>query len=165
MSLASGSIDLKSLKVAGSSATSYITTIDGGGIKVHDSGNSNNYIQLTSSAINFFDGVGLAGSINLKGASYSENYRQVINNQEQLRFNHDFQAAISLDYPVDNGIEVVMTINDIGYTFSVANDGTSVTRNISGYGNVTLQYDSNEQIIIITNENATIIQNQTTKCG
>ena len=54
MSKANGSIDLKSLKVAGSSATSYITTIDDGGIKVHDAGDLTNYTQIDSSGIKIF---------------------------------------------------------------------------------------------------------------
>ena len=52
--LASGSIDLKSLKVAGEEATSYITKIDGGGIKVHDAGDEDNYIQLTSNGMDIY---------------------------------------------------------------------------------------------------------------
>ena len=52
--LASGSIDLKSLKIASEEANQYITTIDGGGIKVHDSGNINDYIQITSNGISIY---------------------------------------------------------------------------------------------------------------
>ena len=59
--LASGSIDLNSLRVAGESATKYITTIDGGGIKVHDSENQNlNYIKLTSNGMEIFKTNGAA---------------------------------------------------------------------------------------------------------
>lgn len=53
--LASGSIDLKAQQAASQTATSYITTIDGGGIKVHDSANQNlNYIKLTSNGMEIF---------------------------------------------------------------------------------------------------------------
>ena len=53
--LASGSIDLKSLKVAGEGATSYITAIDNNGIKVHAANNVDlNYTQLTSDGMEIF---------------------------------------------------------------------------------------------------------------
>ena len=53
--LASGSIDLKSLKVAGESATSYITAIDNNGIKVHAANNIDlNYTQITSDGMEIF---------------------------------------------------------------------------------------------------------------
>lgn len=52
--LASGSIDLKSLKVAGEGATKYITTIDDGGIKVHDADDTDNYTALTSDGMEVF---------------------------------------------------------------------------------------------------------------
>ena len=55
--LASGSIDLKSLKVASGEATSYITKIDGGGIKVHDAGDKKNYIQLTSNGMDIYKNI------------------------------------------------------------------------------------------------------------
>ena len=52
--LASGSIDLKSLKVAGEGATGYITNITNGGISVHDINDNLNYIKLTSSGMEVF---------------------------------------------------------------------------------------------------------------
>lgn len=56
MTKASGSIDLKSLKVAGESATGYITDIDsnkGITIKPQDS-SGNDFLQMNSTAIEFF---------------------------------------------------------------------------------------------------------------
>lgn len=55
MSLASGSIDLKSLKIAGE-PNKYITQITGAGIKVHDAGDTNNYIQINSSGMKIYKG-------------------------------------------------------------------------------------------------------------
>lgn len=54
MSKASGSIDLKSLKVAGE-ANKYITAIDENGVKVHAANNINlNYTQITSEGMEVF---------------------------------------------------------------------------------------------------------------
>lgn len=54
MSLASGSIDLKSLKVAGE-ANKYITAINEDGVKVHAANNINlNYTQITSEGMEVF---------------------------------------------------------------------------------------------------------------
>lgn len=62
MSKASGSIDLKSLKVAGE-PNKYITKITGDGIKVHDSQNqTNNYIQITSAVIEVYKGANSVAS-------------------------------------------------------------------------------------------------------
>lgn len=57
MSLASGSIDLKSLKVAGEGASKYITEINEGGIKIHDAGDMDNYIQLTSNGMDIYKNI------------------------------------------------------------------------------------------------------------
>lgn len=54
MSLASGSIDLNSLKVAGEGASKYITSIDNGGIKVHDAEDLNNFVQITSNGMDIY---------------------------------------------------------------------------------------------------------------
>lgn len=62
MSKASGSIDLKGLKVAGE-PNKYITKITGDGIKVHDSQNqTNNYIQITSAVIEVYKGTNSVAS-------------------------------------------------------------------------------------------------------
>ena len=55
--LASGSIDLKSLKVAGDGASKYITSIDSNnGIQVHAENNTNtNYVQINASGMKIFD--------------------------------------------------------------------------------------------------------------
>lgn len=55
MSKASGSIDLKSLKVAGEGASKYITVIDGNGIKVHAANNTaTNYAKINASGMEIF---------------------------------------------------------------------------------------------------------------
>lgn len=56
MTKASGSIDLKSLKVAGANATGYITSIDNdNGIQIHATNNVNlNYTQITSDGMEIF---------------------------------------------------------------------------------------------------------------
>lgn len=79
--LASGSIDLKSLKIAGGSATNYITTIDGGGIKVHDAGDDDNYIQLTSAGMEIYKG---GDSEEYKIANFSEVCQIGTNNNSHL---------------------------------------------------------------------------------
>lgn len=66
MSKASGSIDLKSLKVAGEGASKYITAIDGGGIKVHDVNNVNvNYTLINAEGMEIFQGDTVANSISV----------------------------------------------------------------------------------------------------
>ena len=54
MTKASGSIDLKSLKVAGEGASKYITTIDGGGIRVHNAGDITDFVQINSGGISIY---------------------------------------------------------------------------------------------------------------
>lgn len=54
--LASGSIDLKSLKVAGEGANKYITTVDGGGIKVHPENNTTDYVQIDGDSLDIYSG-------------------------------------------------------------------------------------------------------------
>ena len=62
--LANGSIDLKSLKVAGEGASKYITAIDGGGIKVHDVNNMDvNYALINAEGMTVFQGEDVATSI------------------------------------------------------------------------------------------------------
>ena len=57
MSLASGSIDLKSLKVAGEGASKYITEINNGGITIHDSQNIDvDYAIINSEGMAIFHG-------------------------------------------------------------------------------------------------------------
>jgi len=56
MSKASGSIDLKSLKVAGEGASKYITEINSGGISVHDASNNSNYVAITSAGMEVYSG-------------------------------------------------------------------------------------------------------------
>lgn len=67
MSLASGSIDLKSLKVAGDGASKYITTIDdGNGIKVHAENNIDiNYSLINAEGMEVFQGDTIANSISV----------------------------------------------------------------------------------------------------
>lgn len=55
--LASGSIDLKSLKVAGEGANKYITEISDGGISVHDASSNSNYVAITSSGMEVYSGI------------------------------------------------------------------------------------------------------------
>lgn len=56
MSKASGSIDLKSLKVAGES-NKYVTMIDGSGIRIHEAGAVNtNFSQINSSGMQIYKG-------------------------------------------------------------------------------------------------------------
>lgn len=53
--LASGSIDLKSLKIAGEGASKYITKISDGGITIHDSQNQElDYLKLTSESMDIY---------------------------------------------------------------------------------------------------------------
>ena len=53
--LASGSIDLKSLKVAGEGANKYITEIGSDGIKIHDGVSTNpNYVSITSTGMEVY---------------------------------------------------------------------------------------------------------------
>ena len=66
MSKASGSIDLKSLKVAGDGANKYITEIDGDGIKVHAENNVNaNYTVINAKGMEVFQGTTSANSISI----------------------------------------------------------------------------------------------------
>lgn len=201
MAKASGSIDLKSLKVAGAGATSYITTINEGGIKVHDAGDDNNYVQLDSNGlkvyqggsslsnkvaefssdviigkttpgnshidigddtITFYDGVGVSGFINLKSGVSSQEYRQVLNNWEDLVFNcrnpddpddSEHWTRINIDYPpTNNTFNIELVINDETYTFQVSVNGTPTTRDLGGnIRSVTIKYYSNGQQLYISN--------------
>ena len=55
MTKASGSIDLKSLNIAGKEVNKYITTINDGGIKVHDIGKQNiDYAQINSNGLTVY---------------------------------------------------------------------------------------------------------------
>lgn len=66
MSLASGSIDLKSLKVAGDGAGKYITKIDSNGIKIHAENNTNtNYSLINAEGMEIFQGDTVANSISV----------------------------------------------------------------------------------------------------
>ena len=66
MSKASGSIDLKSLKVAGEGASKYITAIDGDGIKVHAENNINaNYSLINADGMEIFQGDTAADSVSV----------------------------------------------------------------------------------------------------
>lgn len=87
--LASGSIDLKSLKVASEEANQYITTIDGGGIKVHDSGNINDYIQITSSGVDIYKYNGIDNSE--KVASFASD-KTTIGKTENTRVEIDYRS-------------------------------------------------------------------------
>ena len=91
MSKASGSIDLKSLKVAGSQATGYITEINNGGISVHESGNNQNlnYVTIDATGMEIFktDGANSPSAVSVakfgettiigKGANSGESYLQL----------------------------------------------------------------------------------------
>lgn len=87
--LASGSIDLKSLKIASEEANQYITTIDGGGIKVHDSGNINDYIQITSSGVDIYKYNGIDNSE--KVASFASD-KTTIGKTENTRVEIDYRS-------------------------------------------------------------------------
>lgn len=55
MTKASGSIDLKSLKIAGEGANKYITAINNDGIKVHDANKQNiDYVQINSNGLTVY---------------------------------------------------------------------------------------------------------------
>lgn len=54
MAKASATIDVSALRVAGEGATKYITTIDEGGIKVHNAGDETNCTQITSNGVEIF---------------------------------------------------------------------------------------------------------------
>lgn len=64
MSKASGSIDLKSLKVAGDGASKYITAIDGDGIKIHAENNVDvNYSLINAEGMEIYQGETVSDSI------------------------------------------------------------------------------------------------------
>ena len=88
--LASGSIDLKSLKVAGEGATSYITAIDNNGIKVHAANNIDlNYTQITSDGMEVFK---------TDGAESNPSAVSIANFGEIVRIGKQDETYIKMDY-------------------------------------------------------------------
>lgn len=86
MSLASGSIDLKSLKVAGE-PNKYITYIGSAdGIKVFDGTNSNNYIQINSSGMKVYQGTALAS---YKVADFGSDIKLYNNGNLRVQLDND----------------------------------------------------------------------------
>ena len=114
--LASGSIDLKSLKVASEEANQYITTINDGGIKVHDSSNTNDYVQITSNGISIYQSNNSVASFTTNGITIGEN----VNNKTRTIINSDGMQIIRKDNNVDREIA------HLGYDF-----GTNSTGGIS----------------------------------
>lgn len=92
--LASGSIDLKSLKKAGEGASKYITAIDGDGIKVHAENNINvNYALINSKGMEIFQGKTDADSVS--AAKFGTTTR--VGKTEQSHVNIDYHSLQLID--------------------------------------------------------------------
>ncbi len=145
MSKASGSIDLKSLKVAGEGASKYITAIDGDGIKVHAENNINvNYSLINAEGMEVFQGDTTANSISVAkfGAI------------AYIGKHNGTQSYIMLDYHslqmIDKGGDTYFYISDLrdidGYFTDIfTGDGTTTNFNLT----FNAPYTTNSLIVYI----------------
>lgn len=117
MAKASGSIDLKSLKVAGE-PNKYVTMIDGSGIRVHEAGAVNtNFAQINSSGMQIY-----------KGGSADSNI--VASFGDSVRIGKEAYGHVSID---SDGLYV--KANDDGSTVSGSTDVSYITSNGVYVGN------------------------------
>lgn len=102
MSKASGSIDLKSLKIAGEGASKYITIIDENGIKIHAESNiDSNYLLLSpEEGLNIYkDGVSIAQYSVATRIGQADGARTEISSE-------------SISMITDNGVEAIHITSD-----------------------------------------------------
>ncbi len=101
--LASGSIDLKSLKVAGSQATGYITDITNNGIKVASATASNlNYVTIDATGMEIFKSNGASTPSAISVAKFGEITR--IGEESGSHLLLDYHS-LKLEVPSSRGME------------------------------------------------------------
>lgn len=141
--LASGSIDLKSLKVAGEGASKYITEINEGGIKIHDSQRKDlDYLQLTSSGMDIYQEVDSASTkvarfgangIDFYGFYYPGSSGTSMRNFGQI-------AHLGTTCQLGNDVDNHIVINDTGLLLYSKSDSSphailGTSNNLSTYNN------------------------------
>lgn len=125
--LASGSIDLKSLKVAGEGATSYITAIDNNGIKVHAANNIDlNYTQITSDGMEIFK---------TNGAESNPSAISIAKFGEITRIGKEDESHLEMDYHslkmIDKEGNIYLNISDLRDANGTATVTKKTIRNLT----------------------------------
>ena len=141
MSKASGSIDLKSLKVAGE-PNKYITKISGDGIKIHDSQNQNsNYIQLTSSGMKVYKNFNMcfeASATELKASLaeakdvFTVGYGSAIANKTETQILNSTSGVLDLTtIPFNTNFNLTFTVFFVGYSVTLGQSTTFENKKLS----------------------------------
>lgn len=157
MSKASGSIDLKSLKVAGEGASKYITDITNNGIKVASATASNlNYVTIDATGMEIFksNGANSPSSVSIakfgettiigKGANSGESYLQLNYNSMQLKDKEGNPYFYVSDLRNESGVATVTEIfqgdgtkTSFNFQVDALNTNYTVTVSDSSGGTVT----------------------------
>lgn len=135
--VASGSIDLKSLKVADEEVNKYITVIDGNGIKVHPENNTTDYVQIDGDSLDIYSGgqeiasygitsrVGkeIESHINISGNSIS-----AISSSGNEYFSVSENGGVYPDFTYIRSGSFAINGQDFNWPFPVANTTESRTK-------------------------------------